>query len=342
MGEFLSGDEYVSFNQLLSALGVGSYGYKQTSWLENRKFPVHRKKVLNNTFRVVYMHEFWEWAEQNRAFLDFSKMEPLALGKEPDWVAQQRKADFRKRHAFKQTPWTQIDDERLIHYVNLQKYTYTEIATMLQRTEGAIQRRCSDLNLKGRPLRVEPHSKEAEWKDEYLPILADGIRNGESYPFIAQKIGKSEKAVRGKVYTTYFTESADKVRAMLGDGEWGDGAPIPTVRQAKNLSGHRARINKELSALVTVLRYHMNEQGYEQYWQRTTCTKWDDIKGCLAGNTDCDSCADYKRITPQYCCRCGKDFLEREENKICPECRIARKKQAQRKWARLNPKENDN
>ena len=44
LGEFLSGDEYVSFNQLLSALGVGSYGYKQTSWLENRKFPVHRKK----------------------------------------------------------------------------------------------------------------------------------------------------------------------------------------------------------------------------------------------------------------------------------------------------------
>lgn len=338
LGEFLLSGEYISFNQLLIALGVGSYGYKQTSWLKNRNFPVHRKKVLNNTFRIVYIREFWKWAEQNRAFLDFSKMEPLALGKEPEWVDQQRKEDFKKHHACKNTPWTKLEDEKLTHYVRQHQYTYTEIAAMLRRTEGAVLRRCNDLNLKDRPVRIDPHGESAKWKDEHYPILADGIRNGESYFSIAQKLGKSEKAVKGKVYVTYLTENADKVRAMLGNGEWGHGAPPPTVKQAKSLSGQRSRINKDLSALVTVLRYRMNELGYEPYWQRTTCTKWDDIKGCLAGNKDCDSCADYQRIRPQYCFQCGKTFLEKEENKFCPECRVARKKQAQRKWARLNQK----
>lgn len=41
---------------------------------------------MNNTFKIIYLDEFWKWAEKNRSFLDFSKMEPLALGKEPGWV----------------------------------------------------------------------------------------------------------------------------------------------------------------------------------------------------------------------------------------------------------------
>ena len=182
LGGFLSSGEYISFNQLLIALGVQKgCGYKNTSWIKNRGFPVHRKKVLNNTFRIVYIDEFWEWAEQNRAFIDFSKMEPLALGEEPEWVTQQRKEDFKKHHACKNTPWTKLEDEKLTHYVRQRQYTYTEIAAMLRRTEGAVLRRCNDLNLKDRPVRLDPHGESAKWKDEHYPILADGIRNVESY-----------------------------------------------------------------------------------------------------------------------------------------------------------------
>ena len=41
-------------------------------------------------------------------------------------------------------------------------------------------------------------------------------------------------------------------------------------------------------------------------------------------------------LRPQYCVRCGKTFLEREENRMCRECRTARKKMAQRKWCSLH------
>lgn len=63
---------------------------------------------------------------------------------------------------------------------------------------------------------------------------------------------------------------------------------------------------------------------------------WDDIGGCSAGCTDCDSCTAFRRIQPQYCARCGGTFYERKENRFCAACRIARKKQAQRHWCRVN------
>lgn len=95
LGRYLEGGEYVSLNQLLLAMGYyGGGNYTLKSWIENRGLPVHRKRRLAQSVRVVYLDEFWKWAEKNRSFIDFSKMEPLALGEEPPWVAEQRKKDF--------------------------------------------------------------------------------------------------------------------------------------------------------------------------------------------------------------------------------------------------------
>lgn len=70
------GGDYVTLNQLVTAFNrTGSYSYKMISWVENRGLPVHNKRVQQNTFRVVYLKEFWTWAEKNRSFLDFSKLE---------------------------------------------------------------------------------------------------------------------------------------------------------------------------------------------------------------------------------------------------------------------------
>ena len=96
LGPFLDSGDYVSFNQLLVAVtGSNSgYGYKIKSWVENRGFPLHYKRVGSQQWRIVYLKEFWEWAEKNRAFIDFSRMELLALGEEPELVAEQRRKDF--------------------------------------------------------------------------------------------------------------------------------------------------------------------------------------------------------------------------------------------------------
>ena len=341
------GGDYVTLNQLVTAFNrTGSYSYKMISWVENRGLPVHNKRVQQNTFRVVYLKEFWTWAEKNRSFLDFSKLEPLAFGEEPAWVAEQRKRDFKACSLQRKDPWTPAEDAKLRMLLEQYKYTYEQMSDMLRRSPGAIQRRCADLGLKARPVRINPHGPEAVWHQEDYDRLAEGIKSGESYMSISKALGKSEKAIRGKVYYCYLTENADKVRTMMAGGNWGDGAPEPTVWQARLLSRSRAEMQTTMTMLVEALNCRIRQVGYDpaledhwnQYWQRTTCLHWDDLKHCTAGCTDCDSCAEYKKIPPQYCARCGATFYERKENTFCLQCRFDRKKQAQRHWCRVNAK----
>ena len=76
LGSVLMAGGYVTLNQLLATVTGRERGntYQRKSWVENRGLPVHRKKVRQCSFSVVYLEEFWEWAERNRSFLDFSKM----------------------------------------------------------------------------------------------------------------------------------------------------------------------------------------------------------------------------------------------------------------------------
>ena len=339
LGAVLESGDYITLNQLFVAVtgSKGGSGYAMTSWVKNRHLPVHTKRVVNCKFRVVYLDEFWKWAEKNRSFIDFSKMEPLALGKEPDWVADQRKKDFRAFAIQRKDPWTAEDDSRLKMLMSQNKYGYAELSEMLHRSCGAIQRRILDLGIKERPIRA---GNDSRWTDEDFEILADGIRNGESYTMIGNRIGKSEKAVRGKVYFDYLTEKADKVREMMGDGNWGDGAPVPTVKQAVCLSRTRTATKAALEDLVSVLyrrTLQLKSNDYDNYFQREVCQNWNELDSCCTvGCTDCDYCTEFKRIDPQVCVRCGKTFYERQTNRMCRQCRSDRRKQAYKKWRCLH------
>lgn len=342
LGNMIYYGDYITLNQLLIAVkGTNAGGgYVLKSWVKERGLPVHRQKIINKYVRVVYLDEFWKWAEKNRSFIDFAKMEPLALGAEPDWVAQQRKLDFQGYAIQRKDPWTSEDDSRLIMLLKMHKYTYAELSDMLRRSSGAIQRRCCDLGIKERPVKASSNDTKNKWTDRDFEILANGIRNGECYSSIGKKIGKSDKAIRGKVYFVYLSEDADKVRAMMGDHPWGYGAPEPTVKQAIHLSRTRKETKAELSQICGVLAWLLTQKkktDYDQYFQRAMCMQWDELNSiCGAGCDDCDSCTEFIRIRPQYCTRCGGTFYERKENRVCPPCRVARKKQAQKKWAKLN------
>ena len=337
LGAFLESGDYVTLNQVYQALrGRNVSTYQKKSWEKNRGLPVHTKRISEKRVRVVYLDEFWKWAKENRSFIDFSKMEPYILGEEPDWVREQRKKDFYACSLQKKTPWTPTEDELLKKLLSQQKYGYAELSKKLNRTAGAIQRRCRDLGIKDRPVKADTHDVKSMWTEGMYTIVAEGIKNGDSYSLIGERIDKSEKAVRGKVYYMYLTEDADKVRKMIGDGKWGDGAPEPKVYQGVTLSRTRQGVRKDLSRLAGLLKCRMNELGYEPYWQRFMCMKWDDFKGCAAGCDNCDECIEFERIRPQYCARCGETFFERSKNTFCSSCRIARKKKAQKKWCRMN------
>ena len=336
LGAFLDSGEYVSFNQLLIALGkAGGYGYKSISWIRDRGFPVKYKTVENSKFRVVYLKDFWQWAEAHRNFIDFSTFERHSLGEEPAWVEEQRNRDKLKNLKYKTAPWTKIEDQRLAGLLKEHRYTYLELSIKLGRTSGAIQKRILDLSLRERPVKADNH---VSWENEDFERLSDFIKQGYSYDLIAEILQRSSKAIRGLVYRVYRTERIDLVRTMMGDGQWGDGKPEPIVG-GMLLPAEKRQVRQAMADLTTLLKVRRNQLAFDGYWQKDMCIYWDNVKGCTAGESDCDSCSSFIRIREQYCRRCGATFMEREQMEICPRCKVQRKKQYQKKWAVLNKKQ---
>lgn len=332
LGAFLENGEYITWNQLQVALGKerSSSGYKMISWVQNRNFPIHTKRVNDNSFKIVYLDEWWEWAKKNMDLLDFSKFEENILGEEPAWVKEKRKHDFEKSQKYIKTPWTKTEDDKLLFLVSKQKYSYDDLSKMLRRTNGAIQRRLCDLGVKERPVRADNHTR---WTDKDFFRLGELIKAGYGYDLIAEELGKSSKACRGRVYQMYLTENLDRVRQIMGDGNFGDNRPERTLKQWNTMNTEeRIECREEMMKFDAIIQWRFKQQLKESDWgeffQKDMCQNF--CKDCLS-TAGCDSCTNFKKIEPQNCKMCGKTFWEKNSNLYCSVCRNMRKKQWLRK-----------
>lgn len=195
LGRHLHSGDYITLNQLCKALGLGrTYTERYRVW-KKHGLPIKHRKVVKNSFRIIYINDFWKWAEPNKMLIDFSKAEKHILGPEPAWVEEKRKADY-LAGLYKKTPWTPAEDALFIQMLNSYLYSYREISIRLKRTEGALKRRMKDLGLKQRPLRADNHTP---WTEEETKILVDLYYKGYSSEIIAEKIPRSALAIKGKI-----------------------------------------------------------------------------------------------------------------------------------------------
>lgn len=342
LGAFLENSIYITKNQLFKALGLNySNSYSKISWFLSRGLKTHKVRRNEQVFEMVMIEEFWDWAYKNQGFLDFSKFEKNSLGAEPEWVERKRKSDIVRIQQIKTTPWTKWEDNYLSELLKKQKYGYKELSKILCRSEGAIQRRICDLNIRYRPVKADNH---IPWSEEEFKKLGEMIKSGYKYEEMSDVLGKSVKAIRGRVFDYYLTERLDKVRAYIGNDQFGDNLPDRTIKYKRFMSDEDKEKVKVLLSMFAgeikcVAKENSNvESEYAEFWQKDYCTYWDNINGCTANEKDCDSCTSFKRVEPQFCKRCGITFFERKSNDICNACRSARIKQAQRKYAILSNK----
>lgn len=342
LGAFLENSIYITKNQLFKALGLNySNSYSKISWFLSRGLKTHKVRRNEQVFEMVMIEEFWDWAYKNQGFLDFSKFEKNSLGAEPEWVERKRKSDIVRIQQIKTTPWTKWEDNYLSELLKKQKYGYKELSKILCRSEGAIQRRICDLNIRYRPVKADNH---IPWSEEEFKKLGEMIKSGYKYEEMSDVLGKSVKAIRGRVFDYYLTERLDKVRAYIGNDQFGDNLPDRTIKYKRFMSDEDKEKVKVLLSMLAgeikcVAKENSNvESEYAEFWQKDYCTYWDNINGCTANEKDCDSCTSFKRVEPQFCKRCGITFFERKSNDICNACRSARIKQAQRKYAILSNK----
>lgn len=341
LGDFILASDKISFNALFNAIYERSTdSYRKNSWLKNG-FPMQKQKIIDKYVCMVDIDEFWSWAEKHKELVDFSRLGKEVLDAEPEWVDNKRKQDQLKKVNFTKEPWSKLDDEKLIFYLNQYKYSYQELSKLLHRTCGAIQRRVCDLGLKQRPVKANNHNP---WSKEDFILLGEMIKNNLSYESMSEVIGRSSKAIRGRVFDHYLTEKLDLVRQMMGNDDFGDNLPERPIRYMRLMSDSEKQTSKELlSNMIYFIREHAKDKSgvseqYRDYWQKDICVNWDDIKGCLKQCADCDSCSSFQKIQPQGCVRCGCTFYERNENKLCYDCRRARMRSFKRKYAALQRK----
>ncbi len=332
LGAHLVNSYMISVNVLFKTLGIGG-GYNEAlKKMKRAGLKIHLQKVRDCHFRMVKIDEFWSFAEKNRYLIDFSRLDENALGAEPAWVKEKRTEDFKRKCQVKphNAKWSDQEDKELLRLLRTYRYTYFEISERLHRSEGAIQRRVCDLGIKERPIKADNHNL---WTEDQIETLTQMIKVGSSYENMRLAIGKSAKAIRGKVFTVYMTENLAKVRDLIGDGRFGDNRPDRKIGQKNCLNvEEKEQVKQCMSAfaycLTAKIRKHFDDQDN---WQRFLCRWYDKAKGCEAGMTNCDDCTSFERLKPQYCVRCGATFYERTPNRICERCRIQRKKQHFRK-----------
>ena len=194
MDNFLNSGDYITFNQLLIALGCKG----STTWYREKftklGLPFYNQKRVNKSVRVVKIKEFWKWIEKNKDVISFKNFEEYTLGDEPSWVKEKRKADIVAAR-YKRTPWTKEEDALLKSLLSHYRFGYKEISQKLNRTEGAIKRRVCDLGLKARPVKAYNHTK---WTQQEIDYVVNMHKKGYTVDVIASRLDvRSAQAVRG-------------------------------------------------------------------------------------------------------------------------------------------------
>lgn len=202
---------------------------------------------------------------------------------------------------------------------------------MLNRTEGGIDRRIIELKLKERPIKCNNHNS---WTEEDFKILTEMIKQHKNYNQIAGCIDKSEKAIRGKVYSMYLTENIDIAAKYIGNGKFGDNRPDRNIQNNTLTGAERKQVKENLTKFCNIIYKQMKEKyDANDYWQSEICQNYS--RKCLVQQTCCDECTNFIRIKPQYCNRCGATVMSRNKVTICDRCKIQRKKQYQKKYMAL-------
>lgn len=222
LGAFLNAGEYIALFELMRVVGRGfECQEKRQRWISDFGLPAKRKKVRNSYCMVVYVKDFWEWAEKNRSFINFIKMERNILGKEPPWAQEQRKVGMQKAKELKElypnhcATWTLSEDNKLIRYMKKYQYTLAELSQKMGRTGGAILSRIRELGIKESPITMEIRKWTQDEEEQFLQMIKSGMRYGQ----MEKQSGRSFTSLQQKALKTYRTSNLDKIICIVGGGK---------------------------------------------------------------------------------------------------------------------------
>lgn len=186
----LTNTEKIAAQNLADAFNIDIHVVTD-NWIKNKGLKAQYKSIKSDKkkFWRINIEEFWKWANKNRDIINFYKLEKNILGKEPKWVDEQRKIDFKRRPRREKIKWNNREDEVLKTFWKHRKAK--EIAIMLNRSEASVLRRASRLGLERKNIVLPWQKIEIE---TLIEMKLDGALDKE----IAWELGRDEGQVSWK------------------------------------------------------------------------------------------------------------------------------------------------
>lgn len=195
-GATLSRDS-VNANQLAKALNVD--GKTVHRWIKNKGLKAVKKSITKSAFYWIDIEYFWKWAYINKNIVKWRNVEPNILGKEPDWVSEERNKSF-KEPLNRNYKWTKKEDGILKMYWGYK--TADEIGKILGRTKAGVLKRARRLNLKKLVIAIPFKPIEDE---TLIDMKLKGLKDKD----IAEELGRSEESVRFRRQTLINQDKLD-------------------------------------------------------------------------------------------------------------------------------------
>lgn len=156
-------------------------------WIKKCGLVARKRRLIKQYMWFIDIEDLTEWLKNNQDKWDSRRVELFALGQEPEWLKEKRKADM-KEPINKRKPWTSIEKQRVTNYFNQGK-SKKEIASILGRTEHAIQRQISKLKAEGS---LKKDRVVLYWQKEEKELLFELEKQGLTDKEIAEELGRED------------------------------------------------------------------------------------------------------------------------------------------------------
>ena len=165
LGRYVNSSQYLTANQVANLMHVDIHAVTDV-WIP-AGLPFKWKAPLGGRkFRHIKHSDLLTWLKDNPDRWDSRRVELFALGSEPDWLKEKRKADTNLpvRRALK---WTPEEDAKLVSMFRRGGKTYAEMGAELGRSADAVERRVARLDIwgTGKFLRYDPWKVRREKRE---------------------------------------------------------------------------------------------------------------------------------------------------------------------------------
>lgn len=188
LGLSLKGDEnYINIADFCDLTGISRSTIEY--WIRNVSFPTKK----TGKYRKIRIDTFWKWASENKSIINWKSFHKDCLPPEPNWVDILRTKNDSKST---RRDWTTQEEQRLKDLLAMERYTYQEIANLLNRTHGAIKRKIYDLKLLHTPVYTDKHRL---YSDDEIETIINLKEAGYTISTISLKVNRSEAGIREKI-----------------------------------------------------------------------------------------------------------------------------------------------